>query len=259
MSTDRVVPLLQAPWRSGTGAPFPVTPLPGLQPKAIQGLKPDFPGILSTEMRSLLRTSCGLAGADLGSIDFTSRWFSEEPLSVFRPCLTLAVDDEGRRWIAETSRRAGLPGPVWCVFADPDVAVYVCDDLGAFLSRLHGRVRSGRMLRWLRKLDAEARAVWTLREILALRSQDSCRSDSAIRDWLRGIPYEAWLYDLRAPSAARGWPYGLAGPDGRLDRCGRLPVFAVAGCSQSRRTPYMPEIAGAHALRRPAMGEQRPS
>jgi len=27
----------------------------------------------------------------------------------------------------------------------------------------------------------------------------------------------------------RGWPHGLVGPSGRLYRCGRLPVFAVAG------------------------------
>ncbi len=150
MSTDRVVPLLQAPWRNRAGAPFPVTPLPGLQPKAIQGLKPDFPGILSMEMRALLRMSCGLAGAELGSIDF---------INVFRPSLTLAVDDEGRRWIAETSRRAGLPGAVWCVFTNPDVAVYVSDDLGAFLSRLYRCARSGRTLRWLRRLCRSSRGL----------------------------------------------------------------------------------------------------
>src|SRR5260370_40231251 len=116
MSTDRVVPLLQAPWRNRAGAPFPVTPLPGLQPKAIQGLKPDFPGILSMEMRALLRMSCGLAGAELGGIDFTRRWDCGEPLNVFRPPLPPSGDGEGPRWVAETLRRAGLARGLCCVF-----------------------------------------------------------------------------------------------------------------------------------------------
>jgi hypothetical protein len=63
----------------------------------------------------------------------TSRgcWFPEEPCPVFRPCLTLAVDDAGRRWIAEFGGK-DLPGPIWCVFHDPKVAVYISDDLAAF-------------------------------------------------------------------------------------------------------------------------------
>ena len=43
------------------------------------------------------------------------------------------------------------------------------------------------------------------------------------------LPAGAYVYDLRARSAVRGWPYGVAGPSGRHYRCGRLPVFAVAG------------------------------
>jgi hypothetical protein len=69
-----------------------------------------------------------LAATELGSVDFTGCWFRAEPCPVFRPCLTLAVDDNGRRWIAEIGHK-GLPGPIWCVFADPQVAVYVSDDL----------------------------------------------------------------------------------------------------------------------------------
>jgi hypothetical protein len=255
MSTsDTLVPLLEAPWLNHVGETFPVTPLPGLGPEAIQGLKSTFPGILSAEMRSLLRASCGLAGAELGSIDFTSHWYSDEPLTVFRPCLTLAVDDEGRRWFAETSRRKGLPGPVWCVFSEPEVAMYVSDDLAGFLSKLHDCACSGRTLRWLRRLSAEAQSVWDFRETLALRFHDSSRTDQTIRGWLREMPFDAWVYDLRTPSPARGWPYGLAGSGGRLERCGQLSVFAVVGCSsQGRWTRHMSEIAATQTLPQPAV------
>jgi hypothetical protein len=52
-------------------------------------------------VKALLGTRCGLAGTAIGSIDFTGCWFLEEPHAVFRPALTLAVDDAERRWIAE--------------------------------------------------------------------------------------------------------------------------------------------------------------
>ena len=258
LTPDTRVPLMSAPLSNHVGEPHPVTPLPGLRAGAVQGLESSFPGTLSTAMRSLLSSSCGLAGSELGSIDFTSRWYPEEPLAVFRPCLTLAVDDEGRRWIAETSRREGLPGPVWCVFPDPEVAMYVTDDLAGLLSKLQEGGRRNRTSAWLRSLTAEARSVWALRQNLAQHSQNRCRSDRAIRGWLASVPFDAWVYDVRASSPARGWPYGLAGPDGCLYRCGRLPVFAVAGRSPPHRwARHMAEIAATHALPQAAIARQR--
>jgi hypothetical protein len=53
--------------------------------------------MLSPEMRQVLQLSCGLADTPLGIIDFTRRCYPEEPLSAFRPSLTLAIDDQGRR------------------------------------------------------------------------------------------------------------------------------------------------------------------
>ena len=254
---DNKVPLLSAPWLNPTGQRHPVTPLPGLHPQAIQDLESSYPGTLSTVMRSLLGTSSGLAGSELGSVDFTSRWYPEEPLAVFRPCLTLAVDDEGRRWIAETSRRDGLPGPVWSIFPDPAVAVFVSEDLAGLLATLHENALCGRTVGWLRSLSAKARTVWAQRRTLALRSQHRCQSDPATRRWLEAIPFDASVFDLRPPFPACGWPYGLAGPDGQLFRCGRLPAFAVAGrSSRSRWSHHMSAIAKTHELLRPAVARQ---
>jgi hypothetical protein len=86
-------------------------------------------------MKALLSACCGLAGTEIGSIDFTGCWFPEEPYAVFRPALTLAIDDAERRWIAEIGDK-DLPGPVWCLFPDPEVAVYVSDDVAAFMSTI---------------------------------------------------------------------------------------------------------------------------
>jgi hypothetical protein len=138
------------------------------------------------------------------------------------------MDDEGRRWVAEAVEGAGLPGPVWCVFPHPTVTVYVSDDLGRFLYTLYERTRRGQTLAWLQGLIAEARTIWALRHASAVRSRHVCRRDRALRGWLSGLPVDARIYDLRGPAVARGWPHGLAGPSGRLYRCGRLPVFAVA-------------------------------
>lgn len=60
----------------------------------------------------------------------------------------LAVDDAEQRWIAEVGNQ-DLPGPVWCVFPDPEVAVYVCDDLAAFLTTLREHTSQGEMHTWL--------------------------------------------------------------------------------------------------------------
>jgi hypothetical protein len=224
---DTMTPLVSAPWVGAHGKALPVRTLPGLRPEVIQGLECSFPGIISPAYKALLATCCGLAETEIGSIDFTGCLFPEEPCGVFQPCVTLAIDDAGRRWIGEVGER-DLPGPIWCVFPDPKVAVYVSDDLAAFMATLRSRTSRGETVQWLQDLSAQARTVWCRRHTLARRPYELHESDKQIRGWLAGLPFDAYVYDLRAPTVARGWPYGLAGPSGRLYRCGRLPVFAVA-------------------------------
>jgi hypothetical protein len=229
MSTaDTMTPVVSVPWLDAKGNPTPVRALPGLHPEAIQALECSFPGIISPEFKRVLETCCGLAETQIGSIDFTGCWFPEEPCRVFQPCLTLAIDDAGRRWVGEIGER-DLPGPIWCVFPDPKVAVYVSDDLAAFIATLRGAAYRGETLKGLQDLSAQARTVWSRRHALARRPYELHESDGQLRSWLAGLPFDAYVYDLRTPTIARGWPYGLAGPSGRLYRCGRLPVFAVAG------------------------------
>ncbi len=225
---DTLMPLVSAPWLDADGHPLSVRPLPGLRSDVIQSLECSYPGILTPAMQALLGNSCGLAGTEIGSIDFTGCWFLEEPYAVFRPALTLAIDDAEHRWIAEIGDR-DLPGPVWCVFPDPEVAVHVSDDLSAFMAAIREYTGRGEMHAWLHGLTARARTVWSRRHALAMRPHEAAHSDRAIRGWLLGLPMDAYVYDLRVQGIVRGWPYGVAGPSGRFYRCGRLPVFAVAG------------------------------
>lgn len=254
MSTaGKVVPFSLAPVKPLPRGLFKLISVPGLSEQAIQGLEATYPGTLTADMRSVLRSTCGLTAAEFGTIDFTGRWQPEEPISVFRPCLTLAIDDEGRRWIAETSRDRGLPGPVWCVLPDPAVTLHISDDLNGFLSTLNDAVERGRLDKWLRSLHRDARAIWEQRQALARVSYETCREDRGLRGWLSALPFDVHLYDLRAPSALRGWPYGLAGPEGRLYRCGRLPVFAVSTVpSASRWTQHMSQVAATAEILAPA-------
>jgi hypothetical protein len=227
-TADTMTPLISAPWVDADGNPLPERALPGLRPEVIHGLECSFPGIISPAHKALLEICCGLAETELGSIDFTGCFFPEEPCPVFQPCLTLAIDDAGRRWIAELGEKA-LPGPIWCVFPDPKVAVYVSDDLAAFMATLRGCACRGETLQWLQNLSDEARTVWTQRHALAQRPYQLRDPDEKVRGWLAGLPFDAYVYDVRTPKIARGWPYGLAGPSARLYRCARLPVFAVVG------------------------------
>jgi hypothetical protein len=250
--TDAMVPFLTAPWLTRTGERTGITCLPGLSREAIQSLEAIYPGPLAAEMRELLARSCGLAGTDLGDIDFTGRWFPEEPLAVFRPCLTLAVDDAGRRWIAELNEQS-LPGPVWCVFPNPEVVVFVSDDIVEFIATLRDRTAARDTAAWVRGLGVQAKAIWSRRQALATRGQRACKSDASTRAWIASLPFDAYIYDLRARTPWRGWPYGLAGPAGRLYRCGRLPVFAVAGWpSQGRWAEHLSEIAATYPIATPA-------
>jgi hypothetical protein len=107
--------------------------------------------------------------------------------------------------------------------------VHVCDDLQTFLAMIQEHAYRGRTLAWLQHVSATARAVWAHRRGLALRPYDANHSDEEIRSWLTSLPSDAYVYDLRRPSTIRGWPYGVGGPSARQYRCGRLPVFAVAG------------------------------
>ena len=228
---------VSAPWLNADGNPLSVVPLPGLSSEVIQSLECTYPGILSPPMKELLGSCCGLAGTELGSIDFTGCWFLEEPYPVFRPALTLAIDDAERRFIAEIGNN-GLPGPIWCVFPRPEVAVYVSEDLAEFLGVVRGRTCRGEMGAWLRNLTAQARTIWSRRHTLALRPHEAHRSDRSIRGWLMTLPSDAYIYDLRTESNARGWPYGVVGPSGWHYRCGRELLFAVAGPpAQAWRAP----------------------
>jgi len=245
---DTTMPLISAPWLNAEGDPLSVIPLPGLREEVIQSLECSYPGILSPPMKELLGRSCGLGGTELGSIDFTGCWFLEEPYAIFRPALTLAIDDAERRWIAEVGN-GDLPGPIWCVLPQPEVAVYVSDDLAGFLATLRERTCQGEVNQWLEELTAQARAVWSQRHAAAIRPHEAHRADPSIRAWLMTLPASAYVYDLRARSAARGWPYGVAGPSGRHYRCGRLPVFAVAGspAEGSRASRRRARVANAKA------------
>jgi len=228
MSTpDTMTALLSMPWIDASGETLSVRALPGLRPELIKTLNSAYPGIINPSIQALLATSCGLADTELGHIDFTGCCFPEEPCTVFRPCLTLAIDDAGRRWIAEVDNQE-LPGTVWCVFPDPQVAVHISDDLHAFLAALREHAHRGQTLAWLQDLSASAQAVWAHRRALALRPYRADNLENQIRGWLSSLPSNAYVYDLRRPSKVRGLPYGVAGPSARLYRCGRLPVFAVA-------------------------------
>ena len=184
--------------------------------------------LLATPWVDASGKALSVIASELGPIDFTGCSFPEERYTVFQPCLTMTIDDAGRRWLAEVGNQ-DLPGPVWCVFPDPQVALLISDDRDAFIATLREHTHQGRTLAWLQDLSAAAQAVWAHRRALALRPYHAYHSDDAIRGWLSSLPSDAYVYDLRRPSKVRGWPYGVAGPSARLYRCGRLPVFAVAG------------------------------
>jgi hypothetical protein len=173
---------------------------------------------------------------------------------VFRPCITLSVDRAGRRWIAETGHAEGLPGPVWCIVQDPEVVVYVCDDLGRFLDLLHRHVVAKSFEGFLHAIDEAAWRTWRQRGALAFQSRQACGHDRNVRAWLLQLPRDSRIYDLRSPSFGRGWPYGVAGGTGRFHRCGREPLFAVSGFpAPSRWTEHLGRLAHHHVAPRPAI------
>lgn len=226
MSTrDTSVPM-PAHWTRLAHAMHNMVPLSGIQPESLRYIEARWQGFLTAEMRQLLQTTSGLSGTPLGHIDFTGCWYPEEPLALFRPSLTLAIDDEGRRWIAETGRTRGLPGPVWCIDPDRQVAVYVDRRLQPFLNRLGDYGRRGRAL-WNVTLAAQARRIWLRRYARATHVYVASRTLREIRGWLGRLPSDAWIYDLRTPGSLRGLPFGLARNPAQWCRCGRLPVFAL--------------------------------
>jgi hypothetical protein len=240
---DTLIPLLQAPWRNHDGERLPVMALPPLSSETIEHLNSQWTGTgtgtVTAEMRKLLQRSCGISGTPLGCVDFTGCWYPEEPLSIFRPSITLAIDDEGRRWIAEVGRKRGLPGPVWCVFPRPEVAMFVDRSLADFLIRLHSRIRRNSFSQWFTSLHSGARTLWATRHARAVALPVAFTRLRELRGWLAGLPVHACVYDLRSPRRRRGLPYGLAHEHGGWYRCGRLPVFALVGPATSAESVPM--------------------
>jgi len=254
MSTNTMLPAFAYPWLSAKGPALPVRRAPGLSASAIDSLRPNFPGTLTTEHENLLRQRCGIDGTALDYIDFTGRWHDEETLAVFRPCLTLAVDAQGRRWIAETAKTQGLPGPVWCILPDPQVVMYISEDLGAFLQMLRRYTREGSVAAWLHAVDTAAHHAWKNRGALTFQSRQTCGQDPKVRAWLLQLPRDSRVYDLRSPTFGTGWPYGVAGGGGRYHRCGRELLFAVSGFpAPSRWANYLGDLAQHHEPPAPAV------
>jgi hypothetical protein len=227
LRADTMMPLLQAPWRGHDGERLPVTALPPLSSETIEQLNLQWTGTLTAEMRKLLQRSCGISGTPLGCVDFTGCRYPEEPLAIFRSSITLAIDSEGRRWIAEVGRKRGLPGPVWCVFPRPEVAMWVDRSLAGFLIGLHSRIRRNSFAQWFTSLHGSARTLWATRHARAIAVPVAFTRLRELRGWLAELPLNAWVYDLRSPGRRRGLPYGLAPEGGGWYRCGRLPVFAL--------------------------------
>jgi hypothetical protein len=249
-----MLPALTHPWVAISGQALPMQPGPGLSSSAIDSLRPTFPGTLTSEHEHLLRRSCGIDGTPLQYLDFTGQWHDEEPLAVFRPCITLAIDAADRRWIAETGNTAGLPGPVWCVVKDPQVVIYVSANLAGFLELLHRHVVADSFEGWLAAVDAAAERIWRQRGALAFQSRQECGYDRNVRAWLLQLPRDSRVYDLRSPSFGAGWPYGVAGRTGRFHRCGRELLFAVSGFpAPSRWTEHLGRLAQQHVAPQPAI------
>ena len=230
---DTMVPLLCKPWVARDGEEMPVTPLPPLSREAVSNLDSHWTGVVTPEMRQILQLSCGVSGTPVGNLDFTGRWYPEEPLSIFRPSLTLAIDEKGRRWIAEVHKNRGLPGPVWCVLPQPEVAMFVDRNIADFLLRLHREMRGDTLSQWLTILGIRARTLWATRHARAVAVPVAFSRLRELRGWLAGLPVNAWIYDLRAPGVTRGLPYGLMRERGPICRCGSLPVFAFVGSERS--------------------------
>jgi hypothetical protein len=250
---DAVMPLLQRPWMGRSGEQLAVTALPGLRREAIDNIELQWSGVLTPDMRAVLEHCCGISGTPLGNIDFTGCWYPEEPLAIFRPSLTLAIDEQGRRWVAEVVKGRGLPGPIWCVFPRPEVAMFVDRNLADFLARLHNNMRRGASSQWLTSLCIRARTLWAARHARAMSVPVAFTRLRELRGWLAGLPVNAWVYDLRSPGARRGLPYGMARERGELCRCGRLPVFAFIGPDRAAQSIAHRNAPGRAAIGRPSL------
>jgi hypothetical protein len=250
---DTSVPLPTVRWGSFVTSLPHMVALPGVHPESLRNIGARWQGFLTTEMRQLLQITCGLSGTPIGNIDFTGCWYPEEPLALFRPCLTLAVDAEGRRWIAEAGRTRGLPGPVWCIDPDRRVALYVARRLQDFLRRLDHYSHRGQASLWNVSLAAHARRVWLRRYASATHVYVASRRLREIRGWLGRLPQDAWIYDLRAPGSPRGLPCGLARDPTQWIRCGRLPIFAL--CRERDSTLETAELAMPHSDKQAASSQ----
>lgn len=219
MSTHRVLPL----------QPASIQPEPGLDPAAVAILKRTFPARLTPDFERLLRGTDGFATTTSQADALTDPACARESLTVLRPSLTLAVDDRGRRWIAETVTKSGIPGPVWCVYENPQVVVYISADVREFVGILLQQGDQHAMSGWLKSLEAAAERTWQHRGTLAFQSRQHVSQDPRARPWLLQLPRDARIYDLRTATFGDAWPYGAAGAAGRLHRCERELLFAVSG------------------------------
>jgi len=140
------------------------------------------------------------------------------------------------------------------VHQDPQVVVYVAEDISIFLKSLQTHTLAGTITAWLNSMADAARNAWRHRGALAFQARQACSQDKRVRQWLLQLPRDARVFDLRNPRFGTAWPYGVAGAAGRFHRCGRDMLFAVSGFpAPSRWANYLGTLAWQQDIPVPAI------
>jgi hypothetical protein len=94
---------------------------------------------------------------------------------------TLAIDDQGRRWIAGIGNRRVVQDPLWCVLPEPGVAMLIDRSLADFVVRSHNNERRACTSQWLTVLKIRARKLWASRHTRATALPVACSHTREMR------------------------------------------------------------------------------
>jgi cell wall assembly regulator SMI1 len=192
--------------------------VPGASPDEILAFEKQMPGKLPEEVKELLVYSFGV-NLPQGEIRFRGIEGYEFP-EVVPQGIALLADEKGNFWIVDVDPGTGAWGVVFYISHDPPVALIQAPDLATFLKQLMdpGEVGAAKLA-----TDA-ASEIW--KRDPWLKAPDS-EKDPEILDFVKSLPPNFHIADLRSKETGSGFSWGRAGPDSEIRRNGNAFIFGV--------------------------------
>lgn len=210
-------------FRTGAGEVIDLKFLPGLSEDEVAAFEAKLPCKLSTEIRELLRHSCGFDNF-LISVNFTGVEFNFD--SVFPHGLPIAHDGSGNFWAVDLLPNSTSFGPIYFACHDPAIILFQSPSLEHFLIETFKL-----FIPPIKSLIDDVHEdrffdVWAKNPQVLTHAECVASSDPQLSAFAKELDASFQIIDLRNAPVGFGFSWGRYGANTVIRRFGMEPIFA---------------------------------